>query len=339
MLNIVQFMSARCLVRARIRADAAAMLLQREWWQSLGARDDVSVYVFCDSSPQWRGVELFACTVDIVVGDELFRRLSPLVSLNKSQLDLSGKMAALLWQAFLLTGPAWKSLNQFCQKVRSVTTDMGTERLLADCPSCLAEFFAVASPGEKVPEHNSASHLFGNAMHEPGFWHLVDNVLQRGLSSLKGFPGFLAKLKSIVKFLRSELVMDEICRCLERDGCSAHAQSVLGVLRSLALGDLGASHEGLGHLPRLVCGALRPNRIRRPAGHGGVEDGGGRLELCFVAPPLRLHLVVQRPLDRGHGLGRRVPLPQLRGCRQRANALPSAWPAPCGGSLCHLRGS
>lgn len=79
--------------------------------------------------------------MDIVAGGRLIRRMAPLVSLGKRQLGLAGKVAGVLWQAFLLCGPAFASVMEFCQAVRSITADMGTERMIADCRSCLAPFF------------------------------------------------------------------------------------------------------------------------------------------------------------------------------------------------------
>lgn len=224
----VEFMSGRLLIKSRIRLDCTAMLLHRRWWLALCSTEHVvSVHLFVDSSPQWRGVELSACTVDIIIGDELKRCLAPVVSLSKSQLDLNGKVAAVLWQAYLIAGPAWGSLQAFCRSVCSVTSDMGTEKMIADCPGCLGNFFSTAFPNQAPPadEYNS-DYLFEHALFMPGFRHMVDNWLQRGLSSMKAFPAFLAKLKSVIKFLRSELNREEVSRCLERDGAEGLAQVV-----------------------------------------------------------------------------------------------------------------
>ena len=217
LLKGMLFLSAKTLVTSRIRADCTAMLLHRQWWQMVQTRDDVNVYIFADASPQWRGIELYAVTIDIVLGGKLIRRLAPLVALSKTQLDLSGKLVALLWQMYLMIG-SWSSLKRFCQCVRSVTTDMGTERLLADSADSLREFFSTAFPTEPLPNDAPGNFLFENALHMPGFRHMLDNIIQRGLSSMRSFPGFLEKLKAIVRFLRNELVLDEVCRCLQRDG-------------------------------------------------------------------------------------------------------------------------
>lgn len=225
MMKDMEFVSGRLLNKSRVRLDCAAMLLHRRWWAvQLQSGEPISVHLLCDSSPQWRGVELFAATFDIVVGGRLVQRLAPLVSLGKTQLDLSGKVAALLWQAFLLTGPSFASLKDFCGAVRSVTADLGTERLLADCGSCLGHFFKAMFPNEPSEEEDAPGmSLFEYALFAPGFRHMVDNWLQRGLSSMTHFPAFLVKLKSLVKFLRSEPVLLELCRGLEAGGASGLA--------------------------------------------------------------------------------------------------------------------
>lgn len=107
----LEFTSGRLLIKSRVRSDCTAMLLHRRWWLALCSTEQaVSAHLFVDSSPQWRGVELAACTIDIVVLDRLKRCLAPVVSLSKSQLDLNGNVAAVLWQAYLVAVRAWGSL-------------------------------------------------------------------------------------------------------------------------------------------------------------------------------------------------------------------------------------
>lgn len=73
-----------------------------------------------------------------------------------------------------------------------------------------------------------------------GFRHLVDNVIQRVLSSMRPFPDFLAKLKCITRFLRSDLNLSEIARCLERDGFGGLA----AVVRKISIPSLAAWRWG-----------------------------------------------------------------------------------------------
>lgn len=233
LLENAESVSASLLKLSRVRLDCAANLLHRAWWSEVSKLSDVSVHIFCDSSPQWRGVELFATTVDFVVDGVLHRRLAPLVSLNSAQLDRHGKLAALLWQAFLMVGPSFASMQDFCASVRSVTTDMGVERLLSDNGSCLGAFFATFDPeGMGLADSSgSGQWLFDRCLHMPGFRHMIDNIMQKALSSMQAFPGFLLKLKAIVKFLRNDLVIGELDRDFEEGGLHGLAS----VLRSAKL--------------------------------------------------------------------------------------------------------
>lgn len=54
---------------ARVRLDIVAMLLHRKWFAAATGGDryaQVSSYVFADASPQWRGSELFAASLETV---------------------------------------------------------------------------------------------------------------------------------------------------------------------------------------------------------------------------------------------------------------------------------
>lgn len=82
-------------------------------------------------------------------------------------------------------------------------------------------------PNERRPnKEDSSPWLFKRALLVPRFRHMVDNWIQRGLSSMRSFPGFLVKLKSVLKFLRNEVNLAEICKCLERDGAPGLADLV-----------------------------------------------------------------------------------------------------------------
>ena len=73
--------------KARTRLDAVAMLT----WRAMFAELDLSRVLFhlwVDGSPQFRGREMFAMTVDIGIPGEMYeRRLLPCVSLRSSQMD------------------------------------------------------------------------------------------------------------------------------------------------------------------------------------------------------------------------------------------------------------
>ena len=90
---------ANCQVvrSARVRLDVVACNLFRMMWDRL-ISDDVSVYLYLDSSPQLKGEELFAVSFDVFdPGGQLVweRRLAPLVALQKDFFDACGKALAL----------------------------------------------------------------------------------------------------------------------------------------------------------------------------------------------------------------------------------------------------
>ena len=91
------------LRKARVRLDGVAMMLWRRLIsQTLNVIGDANctLCLFADGSPQWRGLELFAASYDFDDGSSLVRRLLPLTSLERTQLNTLGKTLTLLWQLF-----------------------------------------------------------------------------------------------------------------------------------------------------------------------------------------------------------------------------------------------
>lgn len=67
-------------------ADCTAMLYFRLLWASMFSDPGVghlSVYLFTDASPQWRGLELYASTIEMFDGGTFLRRLLPMISLDR----------------------------------------------------------------------------------------------------------------------------------------------------------------------------------------------------------------------------------------------------------------
>lgn len=142
------------LRRARVRLDVVAMLLFRRLWRdqvrAAGVRQ-MNLYLFADASPQWRGLELYASTIEAFDGAHITRKLLPMISLSKEFLDTVGKTIALLWQLFLMFGPEFATMRQVCSRVRSITTDCGVERRIVDMPDCLGDFMWLVDARFQVP--------------------------------------------------------------------------------------------------------------------------------------------------------------------------------------------
>ena len=192
------------LQRARSQLDATAMLLFRYWWDAQ-VQANVDVYIFTDGSPQWRGAELFATTMDIVIrqrGQEpvVLRRLLPVVQLGLNVRTAVGKAMGLLWQLFLLLGPDEVRFRSFLRRVRSLTTDFGVEHYIPAMRDILPEFWRWAAGRElALPMWEK---LFPFALLAPGWAHICDGLLQRCLFALDWFPAWVDILKAVLKFLR-----------------------------------------------------------------------------------------------------------------------------------------
>ena len=73
----------------------------------------LNVHLFADASPQRHGAELFASTFELFDGETFIRKLLPVVSLPKNQLDAIGKCLA--------SGLRGRGLSARCHQTRSLS--------------------------------------------------------------------------------------------------------------------------------------------------------------------------------------------------------------------------
>ena len=241
------------LRRGRVRLDAVCMLLSRDLFERMMERPgpSPSIHIFCDASPLPRGVELFVASWDWVQGDTLERRLFPMVRLSKRLLGAAGKLAGLLWQIFLVSGKNLGVMMSFMGRVRSLTTDMGVERLLADQPNMLRRFLRHAFGNDYSDGlFQIGTHMFANAVHIPGWRHLFDGVLRRALFSLRWFPKFLEQLKALVSFFRDSNAVDDLAEHMAQ----ANLHGLASAIKALRL--VGLAEWRWATLGR-ACKALR----------------------------------------------------------------------------------
>jgi hypothetical protein len=204
LMSDMQVVNREALRLARVRLDVASMLLHRRLCESLGgvAGQGVAYYLYTDASPQWRGSELCASSLDMVdhVSQAYSRRLLPIVSLDKGFFDSLGKTLALLWQLWLCCGPSFEAMRRCCSQVRSVTSDLGTERFIVNMGDILPFFYQVIGfpmPRSDLQASPATQHLFPMALQVPGWRHAVDVLLQRALSALPWFPRWVAQFKAL----------------------------------------------------------------------------------------------------------------------------------------------
>ena len=155
-----------------------------------------NIHIFCDASPQARGIELFAASWDLEQDGVAERRLFPIIRLSRRQLTAAGKLSGLLWMMFLVSGQSLSTFMSFLTNVRSIVTDFGVERLLVDQPNCVFQFLQKAFPlTDFFRMIKIGSYVFPKALHMPGWRHLWDGVLRQGIYSLHWFPRFLKSSK------------------------------------------------------------------------------------------------------------------------------------------------
>lgn len=243
------------ITKARVKVDCLAMLMYQVLFRSMiDSVDSFNIHLFCDGSPQWRGVELYASSMDLMFESMCRRSLLPVVGLPRYALDVVGKTVALLWQLMLVVGV--DMLQMVCRRVRSLTTDNGVERLIQALPDFLHDFFVYCriKPPRGLQQE---SLLFPRAIRIPGWRHKFDLIIRKGLVGMLSFPAWLKKLKSLVRLMRDHSLLEVLVTGLEAQGahglsalltdakcpsfakwrwCTLHAccQSMKGFIRSLA---------------------------------------------------------------------------------------------------------
>ena len=125
--------------QARVRLDITACLLFREFVKRINI-PATYLFLYIDGSPLWRGWEFYAASIDFSSGEWRQRRLLPAVTLSRCQLDAVSKTFALLWQLWLSLGPSVADLRLWCNRVVTITSDAGTERLVSGMRDILPEF-------------------------------------------------------------------------------------------------------------------------------------------------------------------------------------------------------
>ncbi len=191
----------------------------------------VSSGLYTDSSPQEKGIELYCSTWDQVVYTEdtsqvmCRRRQLPPLRIGGYLLNRTGKLYALLHQLWCIAGPSVECLRALCNEVRSITTDFGTEKALANAP-CLLRQIAETHNLQLPSDFRDDVFQFPKAVHSPGWCHIWDTLLRRACTSLTFFPEFLAQAKSISAFVRQYRVD------IERDLKAADERASAAILKN-----------------------------------------------------------------------------------------------------------
>jgi hypothetical protein len=140
-------------------------------------------------------------------------------------MDTFGKTLTIVWQIFLVCGPLLPLVRWFCSRVRSITTDMGVERNIANHVDLLTEmYFGLDPKCAQASVTNSQMWQFPRALKMPGWKHCWDLMVRKGLTSLRFFPDWILKFKAVVSFLRNQNLLLDLCRSLQAQGFEGVAE-------------------------------------------------------------------------------------------------------------------
>jgi hypothetical protein len=127
------------LLRARLRFDIVAMLMQRCVHAHIlanGQSRQFSYHVSCDASPQWRATELFGAWIDrcSTISSDADRRLLPLATLGYKHMSVSDKVCDT--EFLVINNPSLMRLR--CHPSPLLRTNMetcfvGLDSLRKDC--------------------------------------------------------------------------------------------------------------------------------------------------------------------------------------------------------------
>ena len=98
----------------------------------------------------------------------------------------------------------------FLNKIRSITTDLGVERLICDRSDVLPEVFQLVDPSFSIDSVVRETYLLPSAIATGGWMHMWDGLLEKGLTSISWFLHFLNDLKQISSmrhFLHRETIL------------------------------------------------------------------------------------------------------------------------------------
>ena len=217
MVARLQTVGVTVLRESRVRADCVAMRFYHVWFSRCSScLAELDLFLYCDGSPQWRGRELYAATVDIIIGQMLHcRTLLPIVFLARDEMASTYKTFGLLYQLALLA--SFELLPYVAKRVRSILTDGGVERYIPGASNILGDFYGICNvrpPSAHVP----GGRLFPRAVRLLGWRHQFDLVIRKGLCRLPWFPRWLKLLKSITYFVRNDNLNDELCKLFRAAG-------------------------------------------------------------------------------------------------------------------------
>lgn len=218
-LKKVRRPSGAVVAGARPKLDVAAMIAQRAWFAS--QQCGIIRHIAIDASPQKRTSYEVLNTSEIVIRvsdlvgtsgiafnalgvDRIIRRKMPPVFLGMRGMDLAHKTDASVHQSWLEYGPTHKSLRCSLHAVRTVLTDLGCERGIANYWDIASFYMSSHRDHATISDADRNAFLYPNAIGVPGPLHIIDWLLREMLDTMSFWPALLKRIKLIAQYLHSD---------------------------------------------------------------------------------------------------------------------------------------
>ena len=177
----------------------------------------ISIHIQSDASPV-TGTELQGMLLDICfLGGAILRRYLPPMSLAYGFCSAIDKTVALLWSLWLVAGPREEDLRWVCDRIKSVTTDLGTEILTAQTPAILHCFhcWLQGRPLDSMARSvRSTTRLFPRCLRIAGWMHTLGNVMRQGAERSPSWNRYKTHIRALCKFFRNETYRNHLVRLL-----------------------------------------------------------------------------------------------------------------------------
>ena len=184
------------------------MLLQRRNFRHLydNQRDDViSGHLFSDGSPV-TGSEIQGMVLQLAMADLTFITvILPGVCLHYGAKSVLDKALAFMHAIYLILGPDGELMKWFVGKIKTITTDMGTEIRILDTPDIIYAYLQRLKgiPMESlVGAVDATSRLFCNAVRIPGWSHTFGNLMEAACKYVDRWPELLDSMRTLARFFR-----------------------------------------------------------------------------------------------------------------------------------------
>ena len=187
------------------------MLLKRRNFRHLydNQQDDViSGHLFSDGSPV-TGSEIQGMVLQLAMADLTFITvILPGVCLHYGAKSVLDKALAFMHAIYLILGPDGELMKWFVGKIKTITTDMGTEIRILDTPDIIYAYLQRLKgiPMESlVGAVDATSRLFCNAVRIPGWSHTFGNLMEAACKYVDRWPELLDSMCTLARFSDTSL--------------------------------------------------------------------------------------------------------------------------------------